>query len=393
MKIVCVCDAGVPEMLMQKMKGLPGCEVELYTEKTLTDIKAITMIGRIAEVHGAESCPVTPEMLQAVRDADAVVVHTAPVNSAVLDAAPALKYVGVLRTGVENVNVELCTQRGIAVYNADGRNAAAVADQTVAMMLCEMRNIARGHAALMAGKWVKVFPNVYDSHDMANCTVGILGVGKIGTMVARRLRGFGCKILGCDPFLPEGEILARGCDEAVDKQTLLRRSDFVTMHMVYKEGDAPLIGAAELALMKKSAILEILARGCDEAVDKQTLLRRSDFVTMHMVYKEGDAPLIGAAELALMKKSAILVNCARAGLVDTQALAAALREKRIGGAAVDVFDEEPLPEGHPFLSLSNVTLTPHSAGTTVDAFANSVAIIRGQFEQLLAGGTPRNRVN
>ncbi len=342
MKIVCVCDAGVPEMLMQKMKGLPGCEVELYTEKTLTDIKAITMIGRIAEVHGAESCPVTPEMLQAVRDADAVVVHTAPVNSAVLDAAPALKYVGVLRTGVENVNVELCTQRGIAVYNADGRNAAAVADQTVAMMLCEMRNIARGHAALMAGKWVKVFPNVYDSHDMANCTVGILGVGKIGSMVARRLRGFGCKILGCDPFLPEGEILARGCDEAVDKQTLLRRSDFVTMHMVYKEGDAPLIGAAELALMKKSAIL---------------------------------------------------VNCARAGLVDTQALAAALREKRIGGAAVDVFDEEPLPEGHPFLSLSNVTLTPHSAGTTVDAFANSVAIIRGQFEQLLAGGTPRNRVN
>lgn len=342
MKIVCVCDAGVPEMLMRMMQGLPGCEVALYTEKTLMDIKAITMMGRNAEVNGPESCPVTAEMLQAVRDAEALVVHTAPVNQAVLDAAPALKYVGVLRTGVENVNVPLCTQRGIAVYNADGRNAVAVADQTVAMMLCEMRNIARGHAALVSGKWVKVFPNVYDSHDMCNCTVGILGVGKIGSLVARRLKGFGCRILGCDPFLPEAEVLARGCDEAVDKETLLRRSDFVTMHMIYKEGDPHLIGAAELALMKKSAIL---------------------------------------------------VNCARAGLVDTDALVSALAEKRIGGAAIDVFDEEPLPEGHPFLTLPNVTLTPHSAGTTVDAFANSVAIIRGQFEQLLAGQTPRNKVN
>ena len=319
MKIVCVCDAGVPEMLMKKMQGLPGCEVTLYTEKTLMDIKAITVMGRTAEVSGAESCPVTAEMLEAVRDADALVVHTAPVNSAVLDAAPALKHVGVLRTGVENVNVTLCTQRGIRVYNADGRNAAAVADQTVAMMLCEMRNIARGHAALMAGKWVKVFPNVYDSHDMCNCTVGILGVGKIGTLVAKRLSGFGCRILGCDPFLPPEEILARGCDEAVDKQELLCRSDFVTMHMVYKE--------------------------------------------------------------------------ARAGLVDTQALVSALEQKRIGGAAIDVFDAEPLPEGHPLLKLSNVTLTPHSAGTTVDAFANSVGIIRGQFEQLLAGETPRNLIN
>lgn len=342
MKIVCVCDAGVPEMLMKKMQGLPGCEVALYTEKTLMDIKAITVMGRTAEVQGAENCPVTEEMLQAVRDADAIVVHTAPVNRAVLDAAPAVKHVGVLRTGVENVNVELCTQRGIAVYNADGRNAVAVADQTVAMMLCEMRNIARGHAALMAGKWVKVFPNVYDSHDMCNCTVGILGVGKIGSLVAQRLRGFGCKILGCDPYLPEAEVLARGCDEAVGKEELLRRADFVTMHMVYKEGDPHLIGAAELALMKKSAIL---------------------------------------------------VNCARAGLVDTDALAAALAEKRIGGAAIDVFDAEPLPEGHPFLSLPNVTLTPHSAGTTVDAFANSVGIIRAQFQQLLAGQMPRNRVN
>lgn len=342
MKIVCVCDAGVPEMLMQKMKGLPGCEVTLYTEETLMDIKAITMAGRNAEVNGPEKCSATEKMLSAVKGADAIVVHAAPVNRAVLDAAPTLKYVGVLRTGTENVNVELCSERGIAVYNAEGRNAVAVADQTVAMMLCEMRNIARGHAALMNGKWVKVFPNVYYSHDMRNCVVGILGVGKIGSLVAQRLRGFGCKILGCDPFLPASEVIARGCDEAVSKEELLKRSDFVTMHMIYKEGDPYLIGEDELAIMKKSAIL---------------------------------------------------VNCARAGLVDTQALVAALAQGKLGGAAIDVFDEEPLPEGHPLFKLPNVTLTPHSAGTTVDAFSNSVDIIRDQFEQLLAGKTPRNKVN
>lgn len=342
MKIVCICDAGVPEMLMQMMKGLPGCEVELYTEQTLTDVKALTMALRQAEVSGAESCSASAEMLAAVKDAEAIVTHSAPVNRAVLDAAPGLKYVGVLRTGTENVNVDLCTERGIKVINAEGRNAVAVADQTVGMMLSEMRNIARGHAALMNGQWVKMFPNVFYSRDMRNCTVGIIGVGKIGSMVAERLKGFGCRILGCDIFLPEEEIIRRGCDEAVSKEELLRRSDIVTMHMVYEAGDPALIGEEEIALMKKTAIL---------------------------------------------------INCARAGLVDTDALVKALSEGRLGGAAVDVFEEEPLPEDHPYLKLPNITVTPHSAGTTIDAFGNSVAIIRGQFEQLLSGADPTNLIN
>ncbi len=342
MKIVCICDAGVPEMLMQMMIGLPGCEVKLYTEQTLTDVKALTMALRQAEVSGAESCSASGEMLAAVKDAEAIVTHSAPVNRAVLDAAPGLKYVGVLRTGTENVNVDLCTERGIKVINAEGRNAVAVADQTVGMMISEMRNIARGHAALMNGQWVKMFPNVFYSRDMRNCTVGIIGVGKIGSMVAERLKGFGCRILGCDIFLPEEEIIRRGCDEAVSKEELLRRSDIVTMHMVYEAGDPALIGEEEIALMKKTAIL---------------------------------------------------INCARAGLVDTDALVKALSEGRLGGAAVDVFEEEPLPEDHPYLKLPNITITPHSAGTTIDAFGNSVAIIRGQFEQLLSGAEPANLIN
>ena len=259
-----------------------------------------------------------------------------------LDAAPDLKYLGCMRTGIEHLNMDVCNERGISVFNANGRNAVAVADQTVAMMLCEMRNIARGHAALMNGQWVKMFPNMMYSHDMKNCTVGIIGVGKIGNLVAQRLKGFGCRILGCDLFLPEEEILARGCDEAVSKEELLKRSDFVTMHMVYKEGDPYLIGSEELAMMKKTAVL---------------------------------------------------VNCARAGLVDTGALIKALQEGEIGGAALDVFDQEPVPEDHPLLKLPNVTLTPHSAGSSIDAFANSAVIMLEQFGQILKGESPSNKVN
>ena len=112
-----------------------------------------------------------------------------------------------------------------------------------------------------------------------------------------------------------------------------------------------------------------------------------------MVYKEGDPHLIGAEELAMMKKTAVLVNCARAGLVDTEALIKALKDGEIGGAALDVFDQEPLSEDHPLLKLPNVTLTPHSAGSSIDSFANSAVIMLEQFGQILKGETPTNKVN
>ena len=344
MKVVCICDAGVPEMLMQYMKKLPGCDVTLYTEKTLTDIKSLTTCERTAELHGAEACPVSAEMLEAVREAEILVTHVAPVNRAVLDAAPNVKIVGVLRTGTENVNLDLCRERGIAVYNAEGRNSTAVADLVVALMLCEMRNIARAHGALVQGKWVKMFPNIMMNRDMCRCTVGIIGVGKIGTMVAARLKGLGrafkMNIVAYDPYLPAH---------------------------VFEEQQATSMGIDEL-------------------------LKVSDFVTIHMRHEAGQSALIGADELAMMKKNAILVNCARAGLVDTAALIEALRPHRIGGAAIDVFDEEPLSPDSPLLTLDNVTLTPHIAGTTVDAFANSVEIMLRQLSLILAGKDAPNRV-
>ena len=144
MKIVCICDRGVEEMLMQQMKKLPGCEVELFSEESLKDVKSVVVAMRIAEEKGPDGMYTSPEMREAVKDAEAIIVHIAPVGKAVLDAAPNLKYVGVCRTGVENVDLEACKERGIQVFNAEGRNSVAVADMTVAMMICEMRNIARG---------------------------------------------------------------------------------------------------------------------------------------------------------------------------------------------------------------------------------------------------------
>ncbi len=340
MKIVCVCDAGVTPKLMACMKEIPDCQVELVTDESIMDPKAITKAMRISETQGPEAYCTTPEVLEAVRDADAIVVHVAPVNQAMLDAAPNVKYVGVLRTGYDNINVELCRERGIQVYNSEGRNSEAVADLTVGLMICEMRNIARAHAALMSGKWVKLFPNVLYSHDMRRCTVGIIGVGKIGSMVAQRLHGFGCTVLGCDLFLPDEAVRARGC-EPVSMEELLKRSDFITLHL------------------------------------------RLDESTHHM---------ISSAQLDMMKKTAVLVNCGRSGLVDTDALIDALQNHRIGGAAIDVFDEEPLPEDHPYFHLDNVTLTPHIAGTTIDAFANSAEIMRDVFTALFGRGEQRNRI-
>ena len=175
MKVVCICDVGVPERLMAMMKKLPDCEVTCFTEPTLNDVKASKLALRAVEEGGPEAWKVSDEMLEAIKEAEAIVVHVAPVGKTVMDAAPNLKVVGVLRTGVENVDLELCKERGIQVYNAEGRNSVAVADQTVAMMLCEMRNLARGHAAMVSGQWVKMFPNTFYIRDMCQCTVGIIG--------------------------------------------------------------------------------------------------------------------------------------------------------------------------------------------------------------------------
>ncbi|RPJ07089.1 MAG: 3-phosphoglycerate dehydrogenase, partial [Deltaproteobacteria bacterium] len=197
----------------------------------------------------------------------------------------------------------------------------------------EAKNIARGHKGLMEGKWIKQFANFDYTHDLRKCTIGIIGAGDIGRKVIDRLKGFGATIFVHDPFMTDEALVGMGL--------------------------AP--------------------------VTLDELLAKADFISLHLRLSETTEKFFGAREFGLMKDTAYFINTARAGLVDEAALIEALQNKRIGGAALDVFNHEPLGEQSPFLELDNVTITPHLAGTSTDTFANSVEIIRDDLTNLLEG--------
>lgn len=264
-----------------------------------------------------------------------------PVSSKLIDAMPGLRIVGVSRAGVENVNVEAATKRGVAVFHVMGRNAHAVSDFAVGMMLAEARNIARAHHAIKTGQWRKTFANSDTVPELGGRTVGLVGFGYIGSLVARKLSGFNVRVLAFDPYADETQLRAQGVEPA----------------------------------------------------SLETVMAESDFVSLHARLSEENCGMIGQRQLAAMKPTAVLINTARAGLIDEAALAAALAEGRIAGAALDVFSTEPIPADSPFLQLDNVTLTTHIAGTTADALGNSPGLLMADIAKLLDGETPSFLVN
>jgi D-3-phosphoglycerate dehydrogenase len=198
------------------------------------------------------------------------------------------------------------------------------------MILGEVRNIARAHHCLKSGQWRRSFPNSDAIPELCDKTVGLVGYGAVGQLLAGYLQAFGCRVIAYDPYF---------------------------------HGDS---SPAKL-------------------VDLDALLRQSDVVSLHARLTAETRHLIGDAQLRLMKPGAILVNTARSGLLDEEALVAALAERRIMGAALDVFDTEPLPPGHPLMKLDNVTITPHLAGSTIDAFRNSPKLMAAHLRRMLLG--------
>lgn len=346
---------------MAKIKALvlgdamiPGVKFGAAWEKCLGDYGGDLVVGdwetswdklqyRRLEVekHGPDIEPADPLIVQAGADREALMGLFVPVSAAVMDAMPSLRVVGVSRAGLENVNVAEATKRGILVFNVQGRNAQAVSDFAVGMMLAECRNIARAHFAIKNGTWRKKFVNSDFIPELTGRTVGIVGFGYIGRLVAQKLTGFNVKRLVFDPYANEADVAAAGCIK-VSLETLMRESDFVTLH----------------------------ARLTDE--------------NKHM---------IGAPQLALMKQTAYLINTGRAGLVDEAALIDALKEGRIMGAALDVYPTEPVPADSALLELDNVTLTTHIAGTTADALGNSPALLMDDVARFLNGDKARFIVN
>jgi glyoxylate reductase len=254
------------------------------------------------EVWPEQMPPGREELLARAPELDGLLsLLTDPVDAELIDAAPRLKAISNYAVGVDNVDLEAAAARGIPVGNTPGVLTDTTADLAVALMLGISRHLVEGDAYVRRGEWRTWETGLLLGHDLHGSTVGIVGFGRIGQAVARRLGGFGCEILHT----------SRG--GGVSLEELLERSDFVTVH-------APLTADT---------------RG-----------------------------LIGDEALARMRPTAYLVNTARGPIVDSEALGSALRAARIAGAALDVTDPEPLPGGHPLLDAPNLLVLPHLGSAT-----------------------------
>ncbi|MGM0169620.1 D-3-phosphoglycerate dehydrogenase/2-oxoglutarate reductase [Enterococcus sp. AZ135] len=332
------------EVILETTKNyrnlLGDVEIAVFNESMGNSKEAIADSILKTEKNGPEWLEPSQELLAAVKDADVLVTHFVGVNQAIIDAAKKLRLICILRSGIENVNVAYAKEQGIPVVNAPGRLAGPVADYSVGMIIAESRNMVRSNLQGTKGKWVIRFDNFSYSQSLADKVVGIIGFGLIGREVTKRLIPFGTTIKVYDPFY---------------QKTGQEGFDF-------------------------------------ELVGLDDLLTEADFVSMHARLTKETEGLFGAAEFNKMKKTAFFVNTARAGLVDEPALIAALQAKDIGGAALDVFANEPLPADNPLLALDNVTLTPHLAGTASNVGQISLRFIEPDLKNFVAGKALVNRV-
>ncbi|HWQ18964.1 MAG TPA: hydroxyacid dehydrogenase, partial [Methanotrichaceae archaeon] len=247
----------------------------------------------------------TPEeLIKRIKDYDALVIRSGTkVTADVINAADRLKVIGRAGVGVDNVDVEAATRKGIIVLNAPGGNTISAAEHTIAMMLAVARNIPQANAALHKGEWNR---KKYTGVEFFNKTLGVVGLGRVGAEVAKRMKSFGMQILAYDPFVTEARANQMG--------------------------------------LKLGTLDEVL--------------RNSDFITVHTPLTKETRDLIDEDEFNIMRPGVRIVNCARGGIINEAALAQAVAEGKVAGAAVDVFTKEP-PTGNPLLEQEKIITTPH----------------------------------
>ncbi|WP_144558560.1 2-hydroxyacid dehydrogenase [Shouchella miscanthi] len=321
MKCLAIADLLISEHVMKE--GLASLEqkgIELTIRKWHHDqVEDLQKDNVLIEQKGSDAVSLPNSITYDIDQYDIILTQFAPLNRSVLAAAQNVSLIGVLRGGVENIDVVEAEARGIKILNASGRNARSVAEFTVGMIIAEMRNIGRSHASIMKGNWQKDFANQDHIPELGRRTVGIIGFGHIGQLVANYLSGFGTKIIFYDPYF-NGETT------------------------------------------------------CTQ-VELIELLKASDVVSLHGRLTAETKGMLGYEQFEQMKQTAILINTARSGLVKEGELIRALQENVIAGAALDTFDYEPLTKDSRFLALDNVTLTAHLAGSTVDAFRHSPILL------------------
>src|SRR5438445_61417 len=250
----------------------------------------------------------------ALGSADGVIVRSGTrITADLLENPGQLRAIVRAGVGVDNIDVAAATRHGIVVMNTPGGNTVSAAEQTITLLMALARHVPAADASMKQGKWER---NKFIGTQLAGKTLGVVGLGRIGREVARRATGLDMKVVGYDPFM------------APDK-------------------------AAQL--------------GIESVPDIEQLLPRCDFLTVHTPLTDETRDLIEARRLALLPRGARVLNCARGGIINEQALADALRSGHLAGAAIDVFVQEPPPADHPLLKLSNVVVTPHLGASTVEA--------------------------
>ncbi|MCW2795135.1 phosphoglycerate dehydrogenase [Nocardioides sp.] len=278
------------------------------------------------------------ELLSAIVEADALLVRSATkVDAEALAAAPRLQVVARAGVGLDNVDVRAATQSGVMVVNAPTSNIVSAAELAVALMLAAARHVSPAHAALRNGEWKR---SRYTGIELYEKTVGIVGLGRIGVLVAQRLSAFGMKVIAYDPYVQAGR-------------------------------------AAQMGV---------------RLVDLDTLLAESDFMSVHLPKTPETVGLIGHEQLHQVKPSLVLVNAARGGIVDEQALYAALKEGRVAAAGLDVFAKEPCTDS-PLFELSQVVATPHLGASTEEAQDRAGTDVAASVKLALAGEFVPDAVN
>src|SRR5262249_9813590 len=293
----------------------------------------------LKEQRGWKIAQTTKDTLTAeIADADALIVRSATkVTAGLLEKAPKLRVVGRAGVGVDNIDLEEATKRGVLVMSTPGGNAVSVAEHTFALMLALARQVPRLDKAIHEGRWEK---SSAAGTEVRGKTLGLIGLGRIGSEVAVRAEAFDMKVLGYDPFISEA-------------------------------------AARELQV---------------ELVPLEKLLAESDFVSLHTAVSPATHSMIDAKAVGRMKKGARLVNAAGGELIDEAALAEALKSGHLAGAALDVFVEEP-PKSGALTGLPNVIATPHVAGSTAEAQEEVGTQVAVQVRDYLAEGVIRNAVN
>jgi len=278
------------------------------------------------------------EIEKIIGDYDALIIRSATrVTAGLLEKATKLKVVGRAGSGLDNVDIQAATKKGVAVMNTPGGNTITTAEHTIGMIFACARMLPQACSSLKACKWEK---KKFEGVELYAKTIGVIGLGAIGGVVAARCACLGMKVIAFDPFISQEKAKSMGI----------------------------------------------------ELVDLPAIYKRSDFITVHTPKTKETANLINKNTISQMKDGVRIINCARGGIVNEQDLYEALKSGKVAGAAFDVFEKEP-PENHPLLTLDNFIATPHLGASTLEAQENVAVAVAEQIVDYLVAGTVRNAVN